>query len=250
MLRLLYQLPAKGFVNTAPAYIWGIVFYSISKSVLTKKSLLIVKGKELNNIKFEQTTDPSFKAVTPSETAQTTPLQEHAENPLDETQEPPSASPDIPANQISFDDSVDVFEPQESADEASSEEPVQDDPVNPSATDPLPKQPKVDKALVCVLLAILFCVIAFQTGRKISSLERQVESLTRENKKIETQSQTANYWLSCIGFVPKDSQYYHHYTCEIFANLEYTFLQAHNMEYCEYLGCLPCEECRDSFLPS
>ena len=83
----------------------------------------------------------------------------------------------------------------------------------------------------------------FEKNKK--SLEHQISELREKLHHTETllsDSEWERFLLETqIGFVTAEGTKYHVYDCSYIQNADY--FAAHNIEYCEMLGYLPCSQC-------
>ena len=126
--------------------------------------------------------------------------------------------------------------------------------------------------ILSIVLIFCICILGYYafyiTGEKNSlavrneALEIRAENLSKENQSLKIKTlqlqdeaeeltdrvEDLAYYLpdaiflhDNIGFLVSDSNSYHSYGCPIFQKSDEYW--AHNIEYCEYLGYFPCRNC-------
>lgn len=77
--------------------------------------------------------------------------------------------------------------------------------------------------------------------KEISALEEETSKFSAQNDDLREELEFYDYYYGEIGFVVQDSEYYHHFDCEVFQAADGYW--AHNTAYCEYLDYSPCPLC-------
>ena len=73
------------------------------------------------------------------------------------------------------------------------------------------------------------------------NLQKEVQDLNSEVSSLSISESSMRTKLSGIGFIVFGSPYYHRFDCEICSNAN--SYQAHNIEYCEFIGYEKCPLC-------